>query len=176
MNACVKYKTFCQAISELAQFEKTKGTDRFVKDIIDRGNVLTGHLVINHHPVLGGGDPNNKSIEGTEFTSPRLPFFVDMEYVEVGYALQKQSINPALMYMAWCGIVKPLGRSIEKRPQKSPVDDYLNSRPNLIGIRIGRLIANEYKDIEDFAKKFCAVECQGSNATFEIVKKYGEIK
>lgn len=75
MESCTQYKSFCQAITELASLEEKKGTAQFIKDVIDRGSILRGRLVISHHPVLGGGDPKNKEIEDTEFTSPRLPFF-----------------------------------------------------------------------------------------------------
>lgn len=169
---CVKYKTLCDALKELAAIEQKKGTEKFIKDIIDRDKLIRGELVINHNPIIGGGDPNDKEIEDTEFKDPRLPYFIDIEYIEVGYALSKQWISPGLAYGAWTLIGKPAGRAVEEQRQKNPITDY-NYRPNRIGTRIGRMIANNYENIADFVSKFCTNEC--SSVENDAFKKAKEI-
>lgn len=160
---CVKYKTLCDALKELAAIEKKKGTNKFIKEILDRDQLLRGELVIMHNPITGGGDPKDTKIEDTEFKDPRLPYFVDIEYVEVGYALSKQWINPSLMHGMWALLVKPIGRLIEGQKQKNPITDY-NHRPNRLGAKMGRIIANNYKDLSDFTDKFCTDECSADES------------
>lgn len=155
---CVKYKTLADALKELGTIERKKGTKKFIKDILDRGELVKGNLAINHNPIVGGGSPTNKEIEDSEFKDPRLPYFVDVEYVEVGYALSKQWINPGLTYFLWTWIAKPFGRASEGIDQKCPYGDY-NKRQNRMGVYIGRVIANNYKDIMDYAEKLAVDEC-----------------
>lgn len=52
---CVKYKTLCDALRELAEYERKEGTEKFVKGILDRDKLIRGELVINHHFIVGGG-------------------------------------------------------------------------------------------------------------------------
>lgn len=158
---CVKYKTLATALKELGRIERQKGTEKFIKEILDRNELVKGHLAINHNAIVGGGSPTDKEIEDTEFKDPRLPYFVDVEYVEVGYALSKQWINPGLMYFFWTWIAKPFGRKNEGLPQKCPYGDY-NKRQNRMGVYIGRIIANSYKDIYDYAEQLAAGECTGN--------------
>lgn len=105
---CVKYKTLCDALRELAEYERKEGTEKFVKGILDRDKLIRGELVINHHFIVGGGDPKDPMIEDTEFKDPRLPYFVDIEYIEVGYALKKQRLEPEAYNLLWNAIKLPV--------------------------------------------------------------------
>ena len=158
---CVKYKTLCDALKELAAFEKQKGTKIFVKEILDREQLLRGELVINHNPILGGGDSNDKTIEKTEFKNPRLPYFVDIEYVEVGYALTRQKMDAKMGMILWNWIAKPLGKSAQygKSGNGGVGGTGITHRPNALGLQIGELIAKRYKDIAHFSEEFCRDEC-----------------
>ena len=153
---CPKYKTLGQAVKELANIEKAKGTEKFCKDVIDRKELLKGHLVITHNEIIGGGNPNDPEIEDTEFTNVRVPYFVDIEYVEVGYALAKQNINPGAAFAVWIGIKELLRISNVSWP--TPYADF-NKRPNRIGLQIGWIISKEYKNLTDFADQLLKAEC-----------------
>ena len=164
---CVKYKTLCDALKELAAFEKQKGSKKFIKEILDRDQLLRGELVINHNPILGGGDPNDKEIEKSEFKDPRLPYFVDIEYIEMGYALQKQQLQPEgfhLFYWLFGKIPYGVWESAkhaakEKEFKAIGFGTTPSHRPNRIGLEIGKLIAAKYQDIAHFAEEFCENEC-----------------
>ncbi len=168
---CTSYKTLVDALKELGAIERKVGTKKFVKDIISRENLTRGELVITHNPIVGGGSKTDKNIEDTEFQDPRLPYFIDIEYVEVSYALSKQWINPGVMYFIWTFIGKIGGRIDAGLPPKNPWKDY-NHRPNRAGIYLGRRIANNYKDIMDFAEQLAVDECypeaDDSNALREL--------
>jgi len=154
-------KTLCQALRELAAFENQKGTQRFIKDIIDRDTLFRGNLVINHHPVTGGGNPADPVIEDTEFKDPRLPHYVDMEYVEVGYALTRQGLNAQSTYIAWVGAKKlisgigGIAQELGYNGLPSTASTGISHPPNLVGLRIGELIAKRYRNITHFADEFC---------------------
>lgn len=153
---CVNYKTLCDALHELADIEKHKGTEAFVKAILDRKELMKGRLAINHNGISGGGDPKNKNIEDSEFKDPRLPYFVDIEYIEVGYAMTKQDLDATMGYLLWNGIKKTL--DVFTGQHSSP----LTHRPNAIGLQIGQLIARRYKNIAHFTEEFCKDECSGT--------------
>lgn len=179
--SCKKYKTLCDGLIELAAYEKKKGTDKFVNDIIEFNKVFTrkdGGVVINHHPIGGGGFDQTGPVAGmedTEFKDPRLPYFVDLEYVEVAYALRKKGLVPSDFYLAWAGgkqlgnagnsLAKKLWNKLTKKPEeRKPVDENalgsgLDHRPNRMGLDIGDLIGKHYPTIEDFTKDFCKNEC-----------------
>lgn len=153
---CPKYKTLGQAVKELANIEKAKGTEKFCKDVIDRKELLKGHLAITHNEIIGGGNPNDPEIEDTEFTNVRVPYFVDIEYVEVGYALAKQGISPGATYTAWISFKWTY--ELFKLHWTPPFANF-EKRQNRIGLQIGWIISKEYKNLMDFADQLIAAEC-----------------
>lgn len=165
---CVKYKTLCDALRELAEYERKEGTEKFVKGILDRDKLIRGELVINHHYIVGGGDPKDYTIEDTEFRDPRLPYFVDIEYIEVGYAMTRQHMQAeAFNFAYWLfgkvpvGIYESLKSSLENKKFKAEGFGSLPShRPNIIGLRVGELIAKRYDNISQFTEEFCKDECK----------------
>ncbi|WP_348945259.1 hypothetical protein ABHF33_01215 [Chitinibacter sp. FCG-7] len=182
------YKTLCDALKELGMYERQKGTVRFVRDVIDAGELIRGNLHITHHPVIGGGKSGDSKIEDTEFRDPRIPLYYDIEYVEVAYALERQFINSPSMYALWTGI-KPLAstakvasdtlgaieamesisdlRKVWQTMSSSysgqtfnPIKQYWSGQ-NKRGLWLGKLIAREFNSILDFAEQFSVNETSG---------------
>lgn len=176
---CPAYKTLCQALKELAAYERAEG-DKFLDNVVDFGNLARGIVVVHHHPIEGGGwesvppikgmiNPIGQveGIEDTEFRDPRptTPYFVDIEYVEVAYVLRKKGLNPIDFYMGWAGGVKPaenawhnfkhLIKGEYERESSSP----LSHKPNRFGIDIGKMIAEQYKDLTAFTEVYCKNAC-----------------
>ncbi|QDQ27514.1 hypothetical protein FNU76_14755 [Chitinimonas arctica] len=147
-------KTLCHALFELAAYENQKGTMVFVKEIIDRKKLVRGELVISHNPVTGGGDPQDPGIENSEFKDPRLPYYVDTEYIEVGYALTKQGMDAKMGFIAWVTAKKAISLFTGDSTTG------LSHRPNALGLQIGEMIAKRYRNIAHFAEEFCGGKCE----------------
>ncbi|MDE2600457.1 MAG: hypothetical protein KGL40_12625 [Rhodocyclaceae bacterium] len=176
---CPKYKTLCQALQELAAYERAEGP-KFLDNVIDFKNVVRGRVVVNHHPIDGGSWQDVPPIEGminpigqgegiedTEFRDPRptTPYFVDIEYVEVGYVLRKKGYDPIAYYIGWTGVFKPSHNAIknfvhrifgeEERETSSP----LSHKPNLYGLLMGKMIAEKYLNLTKFTEEYCKNAC-----------------
>lgn len=176
---CPKYKTLCQALQELAAYERAEG-DKFFDNVIDFSRPLKGQVVVHHHPIEGGSwesvPPVNgminpvgqkEGIEDTEFRDPRptTPYFVDIEYVEVAYVLRKRGMNPYDFYLGWAGVTKPVINGITNawhyitddpdRQSSSP----LSHKPNRYGVDIGKMIAERYENLTAFTNEYCKNAC-----------------
>lgn len=186
---CPKYKTLCQALAELGAIEAKSGTEKFCRDIVDVKALFTeAKLAFNHNPITGGGDPADPSVEDTEFKNPDTPLvngapmFFDTEYIEVGYALERQGFPPDAAMLLWVGVKRTIGgvastgevlsNSVDWAKAGGPLSDHdvkvmpdeffpgtgVNHPPNANGLALGRHIAQNYKSIDDFVKFFCFKE------------------
>lgn len=165
--ACPTYKTLCQALQELAAYERKEGEQKFIDNVLNEAKVFKGEAVINHHPISGGGSDEHgpvKGMEDSEFKEPRLPYFVDIEYIEIAYALRKRGMNPYDFHVGWVGfknIWSPIKNAVNAMlgdPERSGTTS-LAHRPNRLGVEIGKLIAERYKNLTEFTEEFCKNAC-----------------
>lgn len=177
--ACPSYKTLCQALKELAAYERAEGP-KFLDNVIDFKNVVRGRVVVNHHPIDGGSWQDVPPIEGminpigqgegiedTEFRDPRptTPYFVDIEYVEVGYVLRKKGYDPIAYYIGWAGVFKPGRNKIMnlikwmKGEDETETSSPLSHKPNLYGLLMGKMIAEKYLNLTKFTEEYCKNAC-----------------
>ncbi len=176
---CPSYKTLCQALKELAAYERAEG-DKFFDNVIDFGRPFTkGQVVVHHHPIEGGGweavppikgmiNPIGQAegIEDTEFRDPRptTPYFVDIEYVEVAYVLRKRGQNPIDFYLGWTGVFKPLKNEFDNlihryKGEPPETSSPLSHKPNRFGIDLGKMIAERYENLTAFTEAYCKNAC-----------------
>lgn len=165
---CKRHKTLCMALNELAKFEENEGTDVFCDNVIKFNADLTNIMSLNHHYVTGGGNPKDNNIESTEFITfgfpriergiwyhyeiepPEFPLYVDIEYVEMAYALTRMKLPIAhSAYYSW--------NSLKQVAQLWPGVGGTNFGhiPNKYGFILGNYIANNYDSIRAFANDWC---------------------
>lgn len=212
MISKVPMKTLCDALKELAAFERQKGTSAFVNYIIESLRSAPNHFPVLHHKNSDGIEENPEKnsapkswklsngsqaiLEPSEFrdrigvydffidtTIPqnkiikekrqnannityassrgRFPmpqgtfkpsFFqkkngwFDIEYIEVGYALNRKGYNAGLVYTAW---------TTGKYILSSSAGTSYSHPPNHDALFMGSYIADGYTNLTEFTKIFC---------------------
>lgn len=157
-----KVKNLCDALKELAAYETQKGTKAFCEFVYKFPSTLEHHSVI-------GNDKN--ALENTEFkthiypqmnytwytkelsmevTPPVLPVYIDIEWVETGYALYRRYKGGAFgFYIGWntfkLVVQKVFGHG----------GTNFGDPPNKYGFLLGIYIANEFDTIQDFTNSWC---------------------
>ena len=166
--SCKRYKTLCMALNELAKFEEIEGTEIFCDNIIKFNADMSNILSLNHHYITGGGNPKDSNIENTEFITfgfpkiehgiffhyeiepPDFPLYVDIQYVEMAYALTRMPVPIAnISYYSW--------NTFKKMIQSVKGDGGTNfgHPPNKFGFILGHYIATNYESIRTFATNWC---------------------
>ena len=120
--------------------------------------------------MIGGGNPNDKNIEDTEFLTldfphinygyfsqdlgievdrPTFPLYVDIEYVEVGYALYKKYRGGAFVAYAGYNTLKLLVKLFQKSGNS------FGYEPNKYGFILGTTIASSGNNLQGFVEQWC---------------------
>ncbi len=165
---CKRHKKLCMALNELAKFEEAEGTKIFCNNVVKFNPSYPDTMVLNHHSVTGGGNPKDNNSESTEFITfgfpriergiwyhyeiepPEFPLYVDIEYVEMAYAITRMKLPIAYpAYFSW---------NVGKKAAQFLLGvggTNFGHRPNKYGFILGNYIANNYDSIRAFANDWC---------------------
>lgn len=173
--ACPTHKTLCWALNELAKYENQKGTEEFCDYVIgfSKGGYIGIRLDLNHHGVENDKRPNFKGAELTDFITldfpklqyvlfsidlgitveePTFPLYVDIEYVEMGYALYKKYMGGAFYaYFGW-----NFGKLVAYL--FTGKGNHFGYPPNKYGFVLGVYIAKNFNTIQSFVHQWCVGE------------------
>lgn len=165
-------KSLCWALKELAKYENQKGTEAFCDYVVglSKGGYIGIQAHLNHHWVVDESKLGTKE-ETTEFLTssfpqmnyawfnvdwgisakpPTLPLYIDIEWVEIGYAAyRKYRGNAFALYAGW--------NSLKAIVQLLTGDGgtNFNHPPNKYGFLLGIFIASEYSNLQAFADEWC---------------------
>lgn len=156
----------------MAKYENTKGTENFCDYVVgfSSGGYIGVRLNLDHHGVINDKRPDFKGAELIDFITlsfpkinysfmsidlgirveePSFPFYVDIEYVEIGCALYKKYMGGAFYaYFGW-----NFGKLVAYLFMGK--GNHFGYPPNKYGFVLGVYIAKNFYNIQSFINKWC---------------------